>query len=109
MDILSAKSNMLANIDLDPPNVHQEVLQNCAIILESIKNTIPMIREMGISGEYLGRPLNVIENEIVAEVYDQIEKYEPRAIIAGVTVEVDHMTGQMIPTVELEGVDEDAG
>ena len=65
MEVLRGDGKLLENIDLDPPNKHQEVL------------------------------------------YDQIERYEPRAIIAHVTVEADHATGQLIPTVEIEGVRED--
>ena len=49
----------------------------------------------------------MIENEMVANVYDQIEKYEPRAIISSVSIETNHITGQLIPIVELEGVKED--
>lgn len=104
---MRGNGDMLKNIDLDPPNVYQEVLQNIAIILDSIQGSIPLLRNLGMSGQYYGRPLNVIENEIVANVYDQIEQYEPRAVLAGVSVEVNHLTGELIPVVELEGVKED--
>lgn len=107
MDVIRGDGQLLADINLDPPNMHQAVLQNIAIILDSIQGSAPMLRGLGISSEYYGRPLNVIENEIVANVYDQIEKYEPRAIIASVSIETNHITGQLIPIVELEGVKED--
>ena len=70
--------------------------------------SVPMVRGLGAGGQFLGRPLNVVENEIVARVYDQIERYEPRAIIAHVTVEAEHTTGRLIPVVEIEGVREDS-
>lgn len=107
MDVIRGDGQLLADINLDPPNMHQAVLQNIAIILDSIQGSAPMLRGLGISSEYYGRPLNVIENEMVANVYDQIEKYEPRAIIASVSIETNHITGQLIPIVELEGVKED--
>ena len=106
VDILKGHSDILKDLDLDPPNRYQEVLQNIAIILESVCGSVPMLRGLGVSGVYYGRPLNVIENEIVANVYDQIGKYEPRAILAGVSVEVNHFTGELVPVVELEGVKE---
>lgn len=107
MEVLRGDGKLLENIDLDPPNTYQAVLQNIAIILDTVAGSAPMVRGMGVDGPFHGRPLNVIENEIVAHVYDQIERYEPRAIIAHVTVEADHATGQLIPTVEIEGVRED--
>ena len=107
MEVLRGDGKLLENIDLDPPNKYQEVLQNIAIILDTVAGSVPMVRGMGADGQFRGRPLNVIENEIVAHVYDQIERYEPRAIIAQVTVEAEHITGRLIPTVEIEGVRED--
>lgn len=107
MEVLRGDGKLLENIDLDPPNRHQEVLQNIAIILDTVAESIPMVRGLGADGKFYGRPLNVVENEIVANVHDQIERYEPRAIIAHVTVEADHLVGRLIPTVEIEGVRED--
>lgn len=107
MEVLRGDGKLLENIDLDPPNEYQEILQNLAIILDTVAGSVPMARGLGADGKFRGRPLNVIENEIVANVYDQIERYEPRAIIAHVTVEEDHITGQLVPTVEIEGVRED--
>lgn len=106
MELLRGGRELLKDIDLDPPNVYQEVLQNIAIILDTVAGSVPMVRGLGADGRFHGRPLNVIENEIVANTYDQIERYEPRAIIAHISVETDHMTGELIPTIELEGVRE---
>ena len=58
-------------------------------------------------GLLIGRPMNVVENLLVAAIYDQIEEYEPRAVIAAVTFEQNAFTGEMIPIIELEGVRED--
>ena len=91
MEVLRGDGKLLENIDLDPPNKHQEVLRNIAIILDTVAGSVPMVRGLGADGPFRGRPLNVIENEIVAHV----------------SVEADHTTGQLIPTVEIEGVRED--
>lgn len=107
MDILRGGGELLKNIDLDPVNTHQEVLQNCAIILDSIRGSVPGLRGLGINGQFKDRRLNAIENELVANIYDQFEEYEPRAIIAEVRVETDHITGRMTPVVILEGVKDD--
>ena len=104
MDFVRGDGQLLLDIDLDPSNVHKEVLQNADIILDRIRKSIPLVRGLGIPGEYLGRPLNVVENEIIAEIYDQFDQYEPRAIIGGIRIESNYMTGQLIPIVEIEGV-----
>ena len=50
--------------------------------------------------------MNVVENMLVSSIYDQIEEFEPRAVIAAVTFEQNVLTGKMIPVIELEGVEE---
>lgn len=107
MEIIRGDGTLLKNIDLAPANKYQEVLQNIAVILDTIQKSAPMLRGMGIPGGLYGRPLPVVENILVGEIYDQIEEYEPRAILGGVTFEREDMTGRLIPIIELEGVRED--
>ena len=90
MEVIKGDGKLLENIDLAPANVHQEVLQNVAIILDTVQQSCPMLRELGIPGAFYGRPINVMENLAVGTVYDQIEKYEPRAVISEVRFETDH-------------------
>ena len=106
MEVIKGDGKLLENIDLAPANVHQEVLQNVAIILDTVQQSCPMLRELGIPGAFYGRPINVMENLAVGTVYDQIEKYEPWAVISEVRFETDHLTGKLIVVVELEGVKE---
>ncbi len=111
MEIVRGDGKLLENIDLAPANVHQEVLQNVAIILDTVMKSAPMLRGLGLPGELLKRPINVVENMLVAFIYDQIDEYEPRAIIGGVTFEMPDysypLQGILIPVVEIEGVNED--
>lgn len=111
MEIIRGDGKLLENIDLAPLNTYQEVLQNIAIILDTIMKSAPMQRELGLPGELLHRPINVVQNLLVAHIYDQIEEYEPRAIIGDITFEVQDssypMQGKLIPIVEIEGVNED--
>ncbi|CAK7047548.1 MAG: hypothetical protein BACD_02336 [Bacteroides rodentium] len=106
MEIIRGDGTLLNSIDLAPANVHQEVLQNIAIILDLVQKSAPMLRGVGIPGEIYGRPLPVVENILVGAIYDQIEEYEPRAILGGVTFEREDLTGRLIPIIELEGVRE---
>jgi len=105
--MIKGDGTLLQEIDLSPANVHQEVIQNIAVLMDLIKNSCPMFRDGGLPGQLYGRPLPVVENILVGYVYDMIEEYEPRAVIAAVTFEEDTMAGKLIPVIELEGVKED--
>lgn len=106
MEIIKGDGKILERVDLAPANVHQEVLQNVAIILDTIRKSCPLLRRLGIPGDLFGRPLPVVENTLVGEIYDQIEMFEPRAIISEVNFERDELHGLLIPVVTLEGVKE---
>jgi len=107
MDIIRSDGKLLEDMELDPKNTYMEVLQNVAIILASVQKSCPMVRNLGISGELHSRPLPIIENMLVSQIYDQIEEYEPRAIIGDITFETDDEKGMVIAAVELEGVQEE--
>lgn len=106
MDVIRGDGTLLQDIDLAPKNVHQEVIQNIAVILDLIQKSCPMFRDGGLPGDLMGRPMPVAENILVGSIYDQIEELEPRAIIAAVMFEQNALTGAMIPIIELEGVRE---
>lgn len=109
MELIRGDGKILEKIDLAPANIHQEVIQNIAIILTSIKKSNVMLRGLGIPGDLYGRPLPVVENILIGEIYDQIDQYEPRAILGGIRFEQNAFTGELIPIVTLEGVKESEG
>lgn len=104
MDIIRGDGKLLENIDLAPANDHQAVLQNVAIIIDTWENSCPMLRELGIPAQLIGRPLPVVKNIMVGQLYDQIEQYEPRAILGDITFEENASTGKLIPIIEIQGV-----
>lgn len=104
MRIIRGDEKILNNINLAPVNAYQEVVQNIAIILLMVQKSAPMLRNMGIPSELYGRPLPIAENILVGYIYDQIEEFEPRAILGELTFERDNLTGKLIPIIELEGV-----
>ena len=104
MYILKNNGKLLEDINLDPATVEEEVLINGAIILDSYCKSIPLIRGLGMNTDRLHRPVNVIANEIVADIHDQFEQYEPRAILGEITIAANNVNGKMDITVEIEGV-----
>ncbi|MBQ0067564.1 MAG: hypothetical protein KBS60_05240 [Phascolarctobacterium sp.] len=107
MDVIRGDGSLLKEIDLAPANEHQEVLQNVAVILDTVQNSCPMFRDLGLPGGSLHRPQNVVENMLVGYIYDQIEEYEPRAVVADIQFEHDAATGRTIPLVYLQEVETD--
>ncbi|MCI9418373.1 MAG: hypothetical protein HFI82_13505 [Eubacterium sp.] len=104
MDIIRGDGELLKNIDLAPKNAYQEVLQNVAIIIDTWENTCPMMRALGMPAQLIGRPMPVVKNILVGQLYDQIEEHEPRAILGDITFEENALTGKLIPIIEIEGV-----
>ena len=104
MDIIRGDGKLLESIELAPKNTHQEVLQNVAVIIDTWENSCPMLRGLGLPAQLIGRPMNVVKNIMVGQLHDQIEEYEPRAILGDITFEENAFTGKLIPIIEIEGV-----
>ncbi len=98
----SVSASMPIKINLAPDSLIEEVLQNLSMILQTIKNTAPLYRDFGISGKFIDKPIPVAETLLVAEIYEAVEKYEPRAEIVGITFDCDNSTGKLIPCLEVK-------
>ena len=107
MEIVRGDGSLLKEIDLAPANEYQEVLQNVAVILDTIQGSCPIFRDFGLPGSLYGRPQSVVENMLVGYLYEQIEEFEPRAVISDVQFEHDAATGRTIPLIYLQEVDTD--
>ena len=78
-----------------------EIVQNVKTILSTIKGTVPLDREFGISGEYVDKPLPLARALYAAEVVGQVDKQEPRVKVSRVTFKDDAMDGRLMPTVSI--------
>jgi phage baseplate assembly protein W len=77
-----------------------EIKQNIAIILQTIRGTVPLYRDFGISSEIAGMPSQEAQNILVGEIQEKIEEYEPRVSVVSVTFQSSG--AQIIPVVEVE-------
>lgn len=98
----SVKANDQIKINLVPATIKEEILQNLSMILQTIKNTVPLCRDFGLSGNFIDKPIPVAETLMVSELYEAVEKYEPRAEIVNVTFEQDEVIGKLNPCLEVE-------
>lgn len=58
--LITSDGSLLEDIDLSPATVIEDVVQNIATILATIKGTIPYMRGFGRNRETEGRPMPVV-------------------------------------------------
>lgn len=85
-----------------PQSLEQEVMQNLSLLIGTVKNSLPLAREMGLGSEYLHRPQNAAQALIIQDIYENAEAYEPRANILSVDFGADSATGQTYITITAE-------
>jgi phage baseplate assembly protein W len=91
----------IANINLTPASVAEEVVQNLNMLLATAKYSVPLDREFGISWESVDRPMAVAEAMIVSEIMEAVERCEPRAEIQNIKFARNELTGKLNPILEV--------
>ena len=90
-------------LQLAPENETESILQNVALILSTVKGTVPMYRDFGVDGDYIDRPQTVAQVLITRAVTEAVARYEPRCTVTGVTIEWDtEQIGKYIVIAEVE-------
>lgn len=97
----TVKASERAKINLAPATLIEEILQNLSMIIQTVVKSVPLYRAFGISGAFLDKPTPAAETLIVSEIYEAVEKYEPRAEIQNIYFETDTMTGKLSPCLEV--------
>lgn len=83
-----------------PSNEAEEIMQNVTTIVTTVRGTVPLDREFGISADILDAPMNR-QQRLIAEVAEAIEKFEPRARLRRIEF-VGNENGELNPTLTLE-------
>lgn len=89
-------------INFQPANVVEEVLQNVWFILNTLEYDCPLARGMGLSPKFIDRPIETAQALSVADIFDKIEMYEPRAEVLAVSFENSHLNGKVYAAVEVK-------
>jgi phage baseplate assembly protein W len=79
-----------------------EVMQNVRAILMTRRGTVPLDRDFGISFDFLDSPINTTRAKAEQEIFLQLKKYEPRAILKQILWETDVISGRISPSVKVE-------
>jgi phage baseplate assembly protein W len=99
--VYTISANPLTEIKINPENVVDEVVQNVNMILSTALMSCPLYRDFGINTTFIDSPEPAARSLLIAEIYDKIEKYEPRAEVESVTFEASDKPGKIIPVVEV--------
>lgn len=93
----------LGSIKLNESDPVKSVLQNVAIILSTLRGSVPLYRDFGLPMTFLDRPMAAARPVLIAEIKDAISVYEPRANVTNVFLEGDPSgPGKLVATVEVE-------
>lgn len=71
-------------VDFAPESVAKEVVQNVRTILDTVVGSVPLERDIGISWDYVGKPLPVAMDMLRIAVNNAIAVQEPRAQIVSI-------------------------
>lgn len=99
--VVTNETSTLGNINLNPTTETEEVLQNVAMILSTPKFSTPLMRDFGLPMQFLDRRTEAAKSVMIGEVYDAVEKYEPRATIERIEVKESDSSGRVITAVEV--------
>lgn len=86
-------SNSKDAINLEASGI-EEILQNIRMILGTIKGTVPLDRRFGISDDIIDKPTNRTDR-LNQEVFESIERNEPRAKVVSITTKTDNSNGKV--------------
>jgi len=89
-----------------------EILQNVRIILATLAYSVPLDRAFAGGGNFIDTPSPYAAQSRMAAIVGQVEKYEPRVKVTGITFEAlaisDAMDGVLAPVLQItlrEGVE----
>ena len=88
-------------IDFAPETQLQEILQNVRYICSTIKGSVPLDRELGVSSGLVDLPVSTVRAMVSAEYIDAVRRFEPRAEVVSVKFR-DKGDGQVLPVISIK-------
>lgn len=90
-------------MDLLQNETVKEIVQNVRLIISTMRGSVPLNRAFGISPQWIDRPTPVVKAQMVVDIRESVERWEPRVTVREVTIEEDPAEpGHLIPTVHIE-------
>lgn len=87
--VFEVTAGRLPPIDFAPATLEEEVLQNVRCVLNTMKYSVPLDRDLGLSATYLDAPIEKTKAKMVSDIIMAIAECEPRAAVTEITFEPD--------------------
>lgn len=96
------KADEKMDYQLGETDVVKSVIQNCHLLLNTRKGSIPMYRDFGLDMDFRDRPMLVAQTMMISRVKEALETFEPRANVISITFEQNSKDpGAIIPILEV--------
>jgi len=99
----------LRNINMFPNSVQEEILQNVMMLLLTIRGTVPLDRDLGLTNSFIDDPSPRGMMRFAIFVLETIQEYEPRVEVSEVDFAPrpnDALDGRLYPRVRVRILDE---
>ncbi|MCI8337936.1 MAG: hypothetical protein HFH62_04510 [Lachnospiraceae bacterium] len=83
----------------------EQIVSHVSMILGTVRGSMPYMRDMGISGDIVGRNTPEAADAYVDDASDQVELWDNRVMVGEIEVEQDAQ-GKIQARVVLEDVEE---
>jgi hypothetical protein len=99
--VTSGRADPTPAINFAPNSVIEEVLQNIQMIITTVRGTVPLDRNFGVSDKFVDRPVPAVNALVRADVFNAIETYESRAEVVEIFLDYDE-SGKLTTKIEVE-------
>jgi phage baseplate assembly protein W len=86
-------------IDFAPSNLIVEVAQNIYNLLSTVKYSVPLDRNFGLSIKEIDQPINLVQAKLRAEIMEAIARYEPRFVLESIAFKTNTSEGALYPVI----------
>ncbi len=102
-------TNKTQEYNLQPSTVEEEIAQNIRVILNTIKGTVPLNRNLGLDISFIDEPANTALMRCKFTILEAINKDEPRVEVIDINVQNNKenaLNGDFTIEVEVEILNE---
>ncbi|MEG0237174.1 hypothetical protein [Cetobacterium sp.] len=68
------------------PNSVDGVLQQCRLILSTIRGAVPLERDLGMDPKAIDKPSNLLIPGLKVDIQQQFKRFVPRATVLGIDI-----------------------
>jgi phage baseplate assembly protein W len=99
---MTITGDTVRSINWDPASEAEEIVQNIRTLLSTHIFSVPLDRRLGIVWDAVDEPLDSsVEGQLREDIFDAIQKYEPRVEINSIDFKYDSDNQRVIPAVDV--------